>query len=448
MSDSSSSSSSSVEAKKRKHSHSSHKKRKKEHRHKEHKEHRHKEHRHREHKQHRHKRHQNNAPGAAAAQAAQAAQPIDEDLARSALEAICEAHAGGRAELRALLEMLDSGGGVIFEQIEDVEARARLQAMSRSLGLQVERLDDGSVLHSKPDADGPLAARFASVLEPPARRVYGVAARPDEGIADAAIGPMLPPGLGGGFGGGGGDDDGDGDGDDDDDDDDDVVGPRAAPAGAGSDDTGGGGGGNLWWQQEHQRAKPAAPVTSDADEGPSERDSWMTALPTERSDRNQQGGGEARQFSRTEVKEKGDVSHWTDTPADRARKAKEAEARASAAAAPMSLAEAAAVARSNAGRIPRRNFSTNAVGKSDEAHDQPKPKTLVQIKEEMAAEEKKVKKGKEEWEGAAPWRPFNRETDLDIRKANPKGKDEILKNNPLGSLGDRFGGTRRETTFM
>ena len=47
-----------------------------------------------------------------------------------------------------------------------------------------------------------------------------------------------------------------------------------------------------------------------------------------------------------------------------------------------------------------------------------------------------------------PWKPWNRDTDLDVRAANPKGKETILNNQHMGKLGDRFGGGTRETTFM
>ena len=68
--------------------------------------------------------------------------------------------------------------------------------------------------------------------------------------------------------------------------------------------------------------------------------------------------------------------------------------------------------------------------------------------QELAEKKKLEAKGKADWEGKHPWRPWNRETDLDVRKANPKGKESILNNQFMGKLGDRFGGGRRETTFM
>ena len=84
----------------------------------------------------------------------------------------------------------------------------------------------------------------------------------------------------------------------------------------------------------------------------------------------------------------------------------------------------------------------------------PAPKSLVELHEEAtkrAKQEKKKEKGGKaaaEWAEQHPWKPWNRETDLDIRKVNPKGKESILNNQHMGSIGDRFGGSRRETSFM
>ena len=115
-------------------------------------------------------------------------------------------------------------------------------------------------------------------------------------------------------------------------------------------------------------------------------------------------------------------------------------------------AEAVALAKQNAaaGKRPR-GFETSAGGGAETgggADDGPKPKTLVELHQEQQASEKAAKKGKADWEGQHPWKPWNRDTDLDVRKANPKGKESILNNQHMGKLGDRFGGGRRESTFM
>ena len=80
-----------------------------------------------------------------------------------------------------------------------------------------------------------------------------------------------------------------------------------------------------------------------------------------------------------------------------------------------------------------------------------RPKSLVEIHAEAAAAAKKKESGgaaKAEWQGAHPWRPWNRETDLDVRRVDPKGQEKIVKHDILGTIGDRFGASKRETTFM
>ena len=120
---------------------------------------------------------------------------------------------------------------------------------------------------------------------------------------------------------------------------------------------------------------------------------------------------------------------------------------------PMSLAQAAAYAAANKGKaIAHAPVARPTPTGGGAAESRPAPKSLVELVEEQKAKEarekKKGGKAKAEWEGAHPWRPWNRETDLDVRAANPKGKESILNNQHMGKLGDRFGGGRRETTFM
>ena len=78
--------------------------------------------------------------------------------------------------------------------------------------------------------------------------------------------------------------------------------------------------------------------------------------------------------------------------------------------------------------------------------DLPKPKTLVEIKEQLVAKEKAEKKGKQDWQGDHPWKPWDREKDLVVRKE--KSREQMLNDPVMGKLNMRFGGGRRETTFM
>ena len=70
----------------------------------------------------------------------------------------------------------------------------------------------------------------------------------------------------------------------------------------------------------------------------------------------------------------------------------------------------------------------------------PAPKSLVGVHQDLQEQAKRQKQGRADWEGQHPWRPFDRDTDLDIRRVNPKGKETILNNNVMGSLSERFGG--------
>lgn len=112
----------------------------------------------------------------------------------------------------------------------------------------------------------------------------------------------------------------------------------------------------------------------------------------------------------------------------------------------MTLAEAVAAATANAAG--KRGRSTSDSMSKPPSSDAPAAKSLVDMHAEAQAASKKAKKEKAEWEGQHPWKPWNRETDLDIRGVNPKGKESILNNQHMGTLKDRFGGGRRETSFM
>ena len=86
---------------------------------------------------------------------------------------------------------------------------------------------------------------------------------------------------------------------------------------------------------------------------------------------------------------------------------------------PMSLAEAAALASSRHASGQRSSFATGNAPVEEEDDSKPKPKTLVEVKEELVAAEKHEKKGKggkTEWEKDHPWKPWDRDTDLVVRE--------------------------------
>ena len=121
----------------------------------------------------------------------------------------------------------------------------------------------------------------------------------------------------------------------------------------------------------------------------------------------------------------------------------------------MTLADAVAIAKANAasGRRGVRPPPTQAAshggqegGGGGGGSGAPAPKTLVEVHAELQEKAKVANQGKAEWEGQHPWRPFDRDKDLDIRAAKPKAKETILNNNVMGTLGDRFGGSGRSET--
>ena len=118
----------------------------------------------------------------------------------------------------------------------------------------------------------------------------------------------------------------------------------------------------------------------------------------------------------------------------------------------MTLADAVAIAKANAasGRRSVRPPPTQAAGgHAGGGSGAPAPKTLVEVHAELQQKAKAENQGKADWEGQHPWRPWDREKDLDIRQVNPKGKESVLKDQIMGSLGDRFGNRgKRESTFM
>ncbi|RDX68824.1 hypothetical protein CR513_52146, partial [Mucuna pruriens] len=132
------------------------------------------------------------------------------------------------------------------------------------------------------------------------------------------------------------------------------------------------------------------------------RDEWMTTLPPERKP-----GGmtmQSTKFSRGPKEGRGDTSAWTDTPSDRAQKAK------------MNYLEAyneATALASNEEEKKRSSADAELVDKYNKAK---RSKTLVQkYQEEAGSKSKKKSKQlpeKEEWVGQHPWKPWDREKDL------------------------------------
>jgi hypothetical protein len=357
--------------------------------------------------------------------------------------AFVEAHPKSRGELRSLLALLDGGQAVILEQIPDTTVRARLRCALEALGLRPATSPDGSLAFAAPDnsclsreyaellrdvhsagnssdSDPGTAAHELTAVHVAAschhsdpvlpKRVYGVALPPAADLVIPSLAPAAPHGV------------------HDDGDENEVASldssavgpplPTGEEAACSSSDR--------WWKST---SKPAA--AADADSGraapdSASRDGWMVSIPSGR------GGlptDQARQFLRRSREPVGECSAiWTETPAERLCKAAAAQdGESSFQPQPMTLAEAVAIASANAaaGKHPRAAFASQASGGGARS-EQPGAKSLVEVHAEIKRSDAKSRSGNAEWEGQHPWKPWNRDTDLDVRAANPKGKESIL----------------------
>uniref|UniRef100_A0A0R0EL68 J domain-containing protein n=1 Tax=Glycine max TaxID=3847 RepID=A0A0R0EL68_SOYBN len=167
------------------------------------------------------------------------------------------------------------------------------------------------------------------------------------------------------------------------------------------------------------------------------RDEWMTTLPPERKP-----GGmtmHSTKFSRGPKEGRGDTSVWTDTPSDRAQKAK------------MNYLEAyneATALASNEEDEKRASADAELVDKYNKAK---RSKTLVQkYQEEAASKSKKKSKEvkqqleKEDWVGQHPWKPWDREKDLTAGRKTVNFDSESMTKN----LSSRFSSGNFQRNFL
>ncbi|KAL2324722.1 hypothetical protein Fmac_023780 [Flemingia macrophylla] len=165
------------------------------------------------------------------------------------------------------------------------------------------------------------------------------------------------------------------------------------------------------------------------------RDEWMTTLPPERKP-----GGmtmQSTKFSRGPKEGRGDTSAWTDTPLDRAQKAK------------MNYLEAyneATALASNEDEKKRASADAELVDKYNKAK---RSKTLVQKhQEETASKSKKKSKQqqleKEDWVGQHPWKPWDREKDLTAGRKTVNFDSESMTK----GLSSRFSSGNFQRNFL
>lgn len=136
------------------------------------------------------------------------------------------------------------------------------------------------------------------------------------------------------------------------------------------------------------------------------RDEWMTTLPPERKPGMTT---HTTRFSRNSKGGRGDTSVWTDTPVERAQKAK------------MNYLEAYNEASALASKEQAKRSIDSVAQLVDDYNEAKRSKSLVEKHKEAAgagsssrkkSKQKQEQATKEEWEGQHPWKPWDREKDL------------------------------------
>ncbi|XP_008807128.1 uncharacterized protein LOC103719586 [Phoenix dactylifera] len=129
------------------------------------------------------------------------------------------------------------------------------------------------------------------------------------------------------------------------------------------------------------------------------REEWMTTLPPERKPGMTM---QSTSFSRTSKEGRGDTSIWTDSPLDKADKAKQ------------NYLEAYNRTKALADADDQKRGAISDAELVDKFNSSKRKKSLVQKHtEEISNPRKKSKQPeKEEWEGKHPWKPWDREKDL------------------------------------
>ncbi|XP_030482678.2 uncharacterized protein LOC115699423 [Cannabis sativa] len=169
-----------------------------------------------------------------------------------------------------------------------------------------------------------------------------------------------------------------------------------------------------------------------------QRDEWMTNLPPERKP-----GGmpmQSTSFSRNAKEGRGDTSAWTDTPTDRAQKAK------------TNFLEAYNKAAALASNEVEKSLEADLV---DKYNKEKRSKSLVQKHQEKAFGRTKKKstkqqpstkqqREKDEWAGQHPWKPWDREKDLVAGRQDVK----LDPGNIGEGLTSRFSSTSFERNFL
>ncbi|PSS19409.1 uncharacterized protein CEY00_Acc11459 [Actinidia chinensis var. chinensis] len=163
------------------------------------------------------------------------------------------------------------------------------------------------------------------------------------------------------------------------------------------------------------------------------RDEWMTTLPPERKP------GMTMQtttFSKTSKDGRGDTSIWTDTPSEKAQKAK------------MNYLEAYNEAAALVYKEQDSKRTDSDAAMVDEYNKAKRSKSLVEKHQESARSSSKKKskqeRAKEEWEGQHPWKPWDREKDLTAGRKTVKFDGENMSQ----GLSSRFSSGSFQRNFL
>ncbi|XVF30005.1 hypothetical protein REPUB_Repub16aG0020000 [Reevesia pubescens] len=166
---------------------------------------------------------------------------------------------------------------------------------------------------------------------------------------------------------------------------------------------------------------------------PPKRDEWMTTLPPERKPGVTM---QSTRFNKSSKEGRGDTSMWTDTPSERAQKAK------------MHYLEAYNEAAALVSNEEEKMKTTSDADLVDKYNKEKRSKSLVQKHQEEATKRPKKKSKqqaeKDEWDGKHPWKPWDREKDLEAGRQSVKLDTE----NMVQGLTSRFSSGTFQRNFL
>ncbi|KAL3503999.1 hypothetical protein ACH5RR_033840, partial [Cinchona calisaya] len=163
------------------------------------------------------------------------------------------------------------------------------------------------------------------------------------------------------------------------------------------------------------------------------RDEWMTTLPPERKPGMTM---QSTKFSKSSKEGRGDTSVWTDTPSERAQKAK------------LNYLEAYNESLALASNEQERKQGNSDAQLVDQYNKSKRAKSLVEkhqeSKQSRSKKESKQEQVKEEWEGKHPWKPWDREKDLTAGRLSVK----LDADNMAQGLASRFSSGSFQRNFL